>query len=199
MDSSTKSINRYFNKDSMNDSISRKGLYNIIANNEYNINYTIHRTSKHNNNNNMKKIITNNKNYHHTPKNKNYSKYENNDMKSKYNYGRINYKKNYSNYGKSILLMFMFCLIAIFTPMVNGTITLTAPDLTTEKMPKNFQIRIVVGATDLEKLQLVIEPITGTDLDLPYTWIEFDNDNDNANSIPANTVFDFEVVSKFLK
>ena len=38
MDSSTNSINRYFNKDSMNDSISRKGLYNIIANNEYNIN-----------------------------------------------------------------------------------------------------------------------------------------------------------------
>ena len=144
MDSSTNSINRYLNKDSMNDSISRKRLYNIIANNEYNINYTIHRTSKHNNNNNMKKIITNNKNYHHIPKNNNYSKYENNDIRPKYNNGRINYKKNYSNRGNSILLMFIFCLIAIFTPMVNGSITLTAPDLTTEKMPKNFQIRIVV-------------------------------------------------------
>ena len=195
MDSSTNSINRYFNKDSMNDSISRKGLYNIIANNEYNINYTIHRTSKHNNNNNMKKIITNNKNYHHIPKNKNYSKYENNDMKSKYNYGRINYKKNYSNYGKSILLMFMFCLIAIFTPMVNGSITLTAPDVNSlDAMPKTFRITITVGATALEDLQLVLEPASA-DTSLPHTWIEFDNDNDNANSIPANTVFDFEVVS----
>ena len=105
-------------------------------------------------------------------------------------------KRRYGQSGNNFLLIFLYIIFAVMAPLANGTATLVSPNPNGDPqiLPKTFNIRIEVGASALDALQLAMEPASGATT-LPHTWIEFDNDNNNANTIPANTVFDFNVTS----
>ena len=105
-------------------------------------------------------------------------------------------KRRYGQSGNNFLLIFVYIILAAMAPLASGTATLVSPNPNGDPQifPKTFNIRIEVGASALDALQLAMEPASLPST-LPHTWIEFDNDDSNTNTIPANTVFDFNVTS----
>ena len=92
-------------------------------------------------------------------------------------------KRRYGQIGNNFLLIFVYIILAAMVPLASGTATLVAPNPNGDPqiIPKTFNIRIEVGASALDALQMAIEPASGSTL--PHTWIEFDNDNTNTNTI----------------
>ena len=105
-------------------------------------------------------------------------------------------KRRYGQSGSNFLLIFVYIILAAMAPLANGTATLVAPNPHGDPqiIPKTFNIRIEVGASALDALQLALEPAS-----LPLTHYRTHGLNStttyNANTIPANTVFDFNVTS----
>ena len=61
---------------------------------------------------------------------------------------------------KQLLANFLYIIFAVMAPLASGTATLVSPNPNGDPqiMPKTFNIRIEVGASALDALQLALEP-----------------------------------------